>query len=295
MGTRAGGPGDGGGGPLWLVINLDRSPDRLAAVGAGLGALGVAFTRVPAVDGRALPAALPGVDPAVYRRSHGRDVLPGEVGCTLSHLRALRAFLATPHRHAVVLEDDAVVTRGAVDLVGALLAPGAPDDWDLVKLEAHHTGRGLAVRRIEAGAGGEAGGGAGPMLCAMPYRSAGSAAYIVGRRAAAALLAGLLPMRFPYDVAIERGWDFGLRVRTVLPTPVTTAPVAPTLARDAGRGARRRAPALARMRAKAMFAATALGAWAGAGSAGRRRREDGPVCFALAERALASCAPAPVE
>ena len=69
-----GAQGDGQG-PLWLVINLDRSPDRLVAMGASLGRLGISFTRVPAVDGRALPSRLPGVDPALYRASHGREVL----------------------------------------------------------------------------------------------------------------------------------------------------------------------------------------------------------------------------
>ncbi len=248
---------------------------------ASLGALGIAFTRVPAVDGRALPAAVPGVDPALYRLSHGRDVLPGEVGCALSHLRALRTFLATECSHAVVLEDDALVTRAAADAVAALLAPGAPDDWDLVKLAAHHARLGVAVRRISSEL----------RLCAMPYRAAGSAAYLVDRAAAAALLAGLLPMRFPFDIAFERGWDFGLRVRTLLPPPVATAPVAPTLAREAGMGARRRAPALARARTKAMFAASALGAGVGLGGRRRARAEADPARFALAERALAACGP----
>ncbi|WP_237479705.1 glycosyltransferase family 25 protein [Lichenibacterium dinghuense] len=278
MGARGAGQG-----PFWLVINLDRSPDRLAAVGADLGTLGIPFARVPAVDGRALPPSLPGVDPELYRRSHGRDVLPGEVGCALSHLRALRAFLATPHRHAVVLEDDAVVTRAAADLVSALVDPAAPDDWDLVKLEAHHSRLGLTARRIAPGV----------RLCALPYRSAGSAAYLVNRAAAEALLAGILPMRFPYDVAFERGWDFGIRVRTVLPLPVTTAPVPPVLARDDGACARRRAPALPRAAAKAMFAASALCAWAGAGR--RSRTAVCPAGFDLADRALAGCRPSSVE
>ncbi len=272
-------------GPLWLVVNLDRSPDRLSAMAASLGALGIAFTRVPAVDGRALPATVPGVDPALYRRSHGRDVLPGEVGCALSHLRALSLFLRSSHRHAVVLEDDALVTRAAADAVAALVAPGAPDDWDLVKLAAHHARFGVPLRRL-SGAGSP-----GLRLCAMPYRAAGSAAYLVDRAAAAALLAGLLPLRFPYDIAFERGWDFGLRVRAVLPPPVTTAPVAPTLAREAGMGARRRAPALARAGAKAMFAASALGAGMGLRGRRRARGEGDPARFALAERALAACGP----
>lgn len=269
--------------PLWLVINLDRSPDRLAAIGAALGTFGIVFARVPAVDGRALRLPMPGIDPDLYRASHGREVLPGEVGCALSHLRALRTFLATPHRHAVILEDDAVVTREAVDVVAALVDPKAPEDWDLVKLEAHHSRFGFTARRIAPGV----------RLCALPYRSAGSAAYLVNRAAAEALLARLLPMRFPYDIAFERGWDLGIRVRTVLPLPVGTAPVPPTLAREAGVGTPRRAPALPRAAAKAMFAATAVCAWAGAGR-GRRARAR-PATSDLVERALADCRSSSLE
>jgi glycosyl transferase, family 25 len=37
------------------VINLDRRPDRLAEISQRLDALGLTFTRVPAVDGLTLP------------------------------------------------------------------------------------------------------------------------------------------------------------------------------------------------------------------------------------------------
>ena len=37
--------------------------------------------------------------------------------------------------------------------------------------------------------------------------------------AARALVAGLLPMRLPFDHAFDREWFFGLRAATVLPSP----------------------------------------------------------------------------
>ncbi len=255
----------------WYVINLDRSPERLRRLRGTLDVLGIAVERVPAVDGENLALPHPGIDAALYRRTHGRDLSPGEAGCYLSHLRALEAFLASAHDFGVILEDDAAVDGRARDLVAALTAPMAPHDWDLVKLESHHRSPGLTIRRL-----GDF------RLCALPFRSAGSAAYLVGRRGAAEMLAGLLPMRLPYDVAFDRGWDFGLRVRSVLPSPITAGGAGSTI--DVGRaGTARKAPPLGfRAATKAMRFVSALHAWCAPTRAlprlgANRRSDDGPA------------------
>lgn len=236
------------GGVGWFVLNLDRSPDRLAAIARDLETLGISPIRVPAVDGRALSLPLPGIDPGLYLGTHGRELLLGEVGCYLSHLRALRLFLASGFAHAMVLEDDAAVTPRAPALVEALTAAGAPDDWDLVKFEAHHGALGLPLRRLSPGG----------RLCALPHRSAGSAAYLVNRAAATALLGRLLPIRMPYDIAFDRGWDLGLRVRGILPYPVAARPSAPTIVRDGRPAARKRSPLRWRAATRAMRLLSAL-------------------------------------
>ena len=232
----------------WFVLNLDRSPERLAAVARALDALGIRPIRVPAVDGRALSLPLPGIDPALYLGTHGRELLMGEVGCYLSHLRALRLFLASGFAQAMVLEDDADVTPRASALVDVLTAPGSPDDWDIVKFEAHHGALGLPLRGLPPGG----------RLCALPHRSAGSAAYLVNRAAAAALLDRLLPMRMPYDIAFDRGWDLGLRVRGILPYPVATRPSAPTIVRDDRPAKRKRSPLRWRAGTRALRLLSAL-------------------------------------
>src|ERR1035437_3296376 len=86
----------------WLVINLDRSPDRLAGATRHLQGLGLNFLRVPGVDGVALPEPLPGIDRDLFRTCHGRELRGTDAGCYLSHLRALSRFLATGHRYGVI-------------------------------------------------------------------------------------------------------------------------------------------------------------------------------------------------
>ena len=44
---------------------------------------------------------------AVKGRSN--SLTPGELGCTLSHLEALRVFLESSDEYALVLEDDAIL------------------------------------------------------------------------------------------------------------------------------------------------------------------------------------------
>ncbi len=39
---------------------------------------------------------------------HSKPLTPGELGCTLSHLAALRDFLASDEKYAIVFEDDAI-------------------------------------------------------------------------------------------------------------------------------------------------------------------------------------------
>ena len=90
------------------LINLDGSTERLAAATAQLQQYGIAFERITAVDGRKIP-------PEQLQNSYqqgkaitymGRDLSPGEIGCYLSHIKAVRAFVASTADVGVVLEDD---------------------------------------------------------------------------------------------------------------------------------------------------------------------------------------------
>ena len=90
------------------LINLEGSAERLAAATAQLQAHRIAFERIAAVDGRKLP---PEQLQNAYQQGKaiaymGRDLSPGEVGCYLSHIQAVRAFVASAADVGVVLEDD---------------------------------------------------------------------------------------------------------------------------------------------------------------------------------------------
>lgn len=190
----------------FFVINLDRSPERLAAIGQEAAALGIDLIRVPAVDGKTIPEAeQDALDRPGFLRDHGKRPMPGEYGCYLSHIAALRRIADGEAEAGVVFEDD---IRPLPDLQPVLASLAEIDDWDLVRF-AHH--RRVKRKRLRDLARGRE-------LCATYLGPTGSAAaYIVRREAAGRLADALLPMRLPYDVALERGWATGVRALDIWP------------------------------------------------------------------------------
>jgi glycosyl transferase family 25 len=195
--------------PLVLVINLDRAVERLRGIAERLSVLGLPWQRVNAVDGRSLSDAerANALDEAAYRRKHGMTPWPGELGCYLSHLQAMRCLLTSDASAALVLEDDVAPGPTLPAVLDALTAH--PTRWDMVKLSAVHRGTPVPVLRLTEG----------HELAVMLSRCTGSSAYLVNRRAAQAYLDGLLPMSLPYDHVFDQGWRFGLAVRLVSPPP----------------------------------------------------------------------------
>lgn len=91
------------------VINLDRSVERWERLQSAFADAPIDLNRISAVDGRNLN--LTPDDLNVMLRHHGRPFQPGEIGCYLSHLEALKAFLKSARKIAIILEDDAVPTE----------------------------------------------------------------------------------------------------------------------------------------------------------------------------------------
>lgn len=193
------------------VINLDRAPQRLARIRTQLQRLQLPFTRLAAVDAQALtPEQRALLDEPAYRRKHGMRPVAGELGCYLSHVAVMRAFLASDATFALVLEDDVLLHDSLPAVLQGLMQH--PGRWDVAKLSAVH--RGTPQPYLEVAPGHQ--------LAVMLSRCTGSSAYLMNRSAAQAYLrepGGLLPMQLPYDHVFDQGWRFGLKLRLVTPTP----------------------------------------------------------------------------
>ena len=189
------------------VINLEQDKARLASIAGRLHSIGLAWTRVPAVAGKALSAKeqAEALDSVSFKRLHGMSPSLGELGCYLSHIAAMKTFLASPYEFAMILEDDAGPHPELLSVLSALLQRA--DLWDIVKLSGVHRGTPVKVHRL----------GHEHQLAVMLSGAMGSSAYLISRHAAESYLAKLMPMQLPYDHAFERAWYFKLRIRRVVP------------------------------------------------------------------------------
>ena len=202
--------------PLIYVINLDRDVERMASIRANLEALGLPFERLSAVMGKDVPEWEKLVDLPTYAWRNRLDTpRAGEVGCYLSHLKAMETFLRTDAPWCVVLEDDVEVLPACASVLRAL---AEKDDWDLVKLFNFHSGLPVKKRALAGG----------HRLVAHLTRTTSSAAYVVNRRAAETLLKSMRPISEQVDHALDCPWETGLRTRGIRPMPVVLAPVAGT-------------------------------------------------------------------
>jgi glycosyl transferase, family 25 len=194
---------------MTYLINLDRSRDRLTSMVAQLDSAGLAWKRVAGVDGSSfgeLPWA--GYDHRAYDRNWGKSPHPGEVGCFLSHVRALQAFLEDDAAFGLILEDDCRFSPDLRSVLDDLIE--CAGQWDVVKLSGKHSGMPMTVETLPHGR----------RLVALLQRQTGSAAYLVNRKAAQVYVSRLLPMNVPYDHTFDQVWRFGLTLRGIVPLAI---------------------------------------------------------------------------
>lgn len=171
-----------------LVINLDRDTERLAFQRRQLGALGLAFDRLPAIT----PADLDPPSGAAYWGRWQRPLRPAEMALTASHRAAWR-IIAADDRPMLVLEDDALLAPGVPGLLDRVLGlPGI----DYVNLETRAR-RKLVARRPHPQA---------PIRRLWQDRC-GSAAYALWPGGAQKLLRRLEHAPGPSDAVISAAYD----------------------------------------------------------------------------------------
>lgn len=188
--------------PVFL-INLDRSPDRLAAMTAQFDALGIPFERIAAVDGRTLP---PEIAARRVEALHARPLGPGEMGCFASHRRFWSLLVERDLAAAVVIEDDVTLAPTLVEAIETI-APEI-DRLGLVRLMTLER----RVARDVATLGG--------FVVEEPIghsRIAGTQGYVIGRAAAERLLAVSERWSLPVDNFIDKSWRHGVTIHQIRP------------------------------------------------------------------------------
>lgn len=217
-------------GPAYYLINLDRSPERLAAVRQCFDALGLGFTRISAFDGRAMTdCEFNAVYSGRYSLDGGLYLDKTQVAIALSHCAALNAFMASRHEYAVVLEDDAVVGPGSVAVIDYLIRQHRRQilDFDCVELSGKRK-RDVPRRTLAE---------YGDYRIVCPKKTTPvAAATLYTRKGMTRILARALPVTTHWDNYLSLYFHHGARFLSVRPYPVPVARVDSTY--RAGEGLR---------------------------------------------------------
>lgn len=165
-----------------LLINLDRSPARLAHMTDEFSRVGVAFERVAAVDGLKCPE-IAGMSPHLSL---------SEIGCFLSHKACWQIIAQGEDAYGAIFEDDVILTETA----GSLLADDGwvPSDAEIVKVETVFRKAVVAMKQISAGRG--------YTLHRLHGFHWGSAGYVISKLAARDLLEATRNNDIPIDHVI---------------------------------------------------------------------------------------------
>ena len=188
-----------------FLINLDRSPERLALATENFSKVGIPFQRITGFDASKEDVSLCQIDQAAFTRIHGKKIIrKGEIGCYQSHLRAIQEFIATDKDFAIILEDDALPHAHTVNSIKQLIA--WQSNWDIVPLFHFHSGGPITLKHSDN-----------LKLTVHLAHISSSAAYMINRRAAQVLIKHMAVQRACVDHALFENWAHGLRLRGILP------------------------------------------------------------------------------
>ncbi|MFA7386712.1 MAG: glycosyltransferase family 25 protein [Thiohalobacteraceae bacterium] len=122
--------------PCW-VISLDPTAPTASALGQSLADQDVEYRFIPAVDGRQQPPLLEGKEVLDARKAllrHGRLLRGAELGCYLSHYRALQRAWDEGLERVCLMEDDVGLEADFSRVLAGIEA--LPDDVEFVRLMA---------------------------------------------------------------------------------------------------------------------------------------------------------------
>ena len=197
---------------LSLVINLDRSPNRLAAMTAQAERHSLPFQRIRAIDGLALPDDMR-AEFLDERGGIASKMIVGEVGCYASHMRAWQRVVADRLPHAMVLEDDVILGLDVVAIADAAVR-SCPAGWDLIHLNGRTKKSVVRVAQLDTN----------HRLIRYTLPPLNSCAYIISQAGARKMLRPAPRMR-PIDVEMRYGYLRAMDIYGVSPTIVDVGPV----------------------------------------------------------------------
>ncbi len=185
------------------VLNLARAVARRAHIECAAAAAGVTLDFIEAADGRTLTDAQRAlVDHRRRRRITPYLLSDNEIGCWLSHRRAMQALLDSGKAMAAILEDDVALLPDFPHVLNAL--QHQEGGFDIVTLYRNFA-RAEVFKPCRMLTGGVSLGRIAPM-------QTGAVGYVITRDAAKKFLAGTPRFVHAVDKEMHRYWASGLDI-----------------------------------------------------------------------------------
>ena len=191
-----------------FVINLRDATERWKHMKEALDHVGLAYNRIDAVVGKDLELPNRNFNERRFNILTGKHKSYGEIGCYLSHIKALKVFLKSSSNYALILEDDVNLPNHLLKLVDEAITHSKY--WDLLRLSSSRDGQYIKITDLSYNS-------------ELAYNTRvlkNTGAYVINRKAAQACVDKLLPMCLPYDVALDRDWDLRFKTACITPFPV---------------------------------------------------------------------------
>lgn len=100
-----------------FVINLDKDKERMVFMHNQLTKLNIEYHRQSAILGKEYQSTLSEYDEELAIKKGGHKMLPGEVGCALSHAKVLESVVREKIPYTLILEDDVILPDNFKEII----------------------------------------------------------------------------------------------------------------------------------------------------------------------------------
>jgi GR25 family glycosyltransferase involved in LPS biosynthesis len=113
-----------------FVINLDKDTDRMAFMHEQLTACGMSYRRQPAILGKAYTPTKAEYDEEAALKATGHALIPGEMGCALSHAAVYKTIVAESLPFSFIFEDDVEIPKNFKEIIEGMATQQAVTKFD---------------------------------------------------------------------------------------------------------------------------------------------------------------------
>lgn len=172
-----------------IIISLERAKERREKITTQLKALNIDAVIMDAIEGNTLSDKELDkniINPGGWR--NGEIFRPGEIGCLMSHIKAINYAKENNWDHVIIIEDDTVLSEDFEKGIKFLFRI-VPKDWEHVFLSGHIYNQMPPIFQ--------------PNIISSNFKISGAYAYIIKNTIYDLLLTELGKMEIPVDDVIE--------------------------------------------------------------------------------------------